>query len=153
MNKFEDRFNATIPSQPYRNLVQYKIYAKDILGRWVISSTYSYTVADLIPPEILNVDWTPKQPTSNDTVKVTANISEPIDASGISKVLFSFRDSFGQWWNTKMTYDDGLWNVIIPQQPHNATIQFYIMAYDNAENIAIGEYYRYTVLSARTSPS
>jgi len=152
MNKFGDVFNATIPSQPYETLVQYKIYANDTNGVWVFSSTHSYTVSDLTPPEIGTVDWTPEQPASNDTVRVTANISEPVDASGVSKVLFSFMDYFGQWWNTTMTYDDAtsLWNVIIPQQPHNTTVKFYMIAYDNAGNTAVednsGEYYLYTVI-------
>lgn len=152
MNKSGDMLNATIPLQPYGTPVQYKIYANDMLGRWVASPTYSYTVSDSIPPEIVAVDWTPTQPTPNDTVKVSANITEPVNASEVSKVLFSFMDCFGQWWNTTMTYDDesGLWNVIIPQQPHNTTVKFYIIAYDNAGNIAVdnnyGEYYVYTVL-------
>jgi hypothetical protein len=141
-------FNATIPSQPYGTLVQYKIYANDTNGNWVVSSIYSYSVSDLIPPEIVEVKWTPEEPTQNDTVKVAANISEPVDASGVSKILFSFKDCFGQWWNTTMTYNDAsdLWNVIIPQQPHNTTVQFYIIAYDNAGNTAVGEYYFYTIL-------
>ncbi len=47
-----------------------------------------------------------------------------------------------------MTYDEasGLWNVIIPQQPHNAAVQFYVVAYDHAGNMAIGENNAYTVL-------
>jgi hypothetical protein len=47
-----------------------------------------------------------------------------------------------------MTYDEasGLWDVIIPQQPHNATVQFKIAAYDEAGNLAIRENDVYTVL-------
>lgn len=151
MNRVDSTFSATIPMHPYGTLVEYKIYANDTVGRWAVSPTYSYTVSDLIPPEILTVDF-PAEPTQNDTVKVIANISEPVNASGISTVLFSFRDCFGQWWNTTMTYDgvSGLWNVILPQQPHNTTVKFYIVAYDNAGNVAIddnsGEYYMYTVI-------
>lgn len=148
MSKADSMSNATIPSQPYGTLVQYKIYANDTNGNWVVSSIYSYSVSDLIPPEIVEVKWTPEEPTQNDTVKVAANISEPVDASGVSKILFSFKDCFGQWWNTTMTYNDAsdLWNVIISQQPHNTTVQFYIIAYDNAGNTAVGEYYFYTIL-------
>ena len=47
-----------------------------------------------------------------------------------------------------MTYDEasGLWNVIIPQQPHNTTVQFQIAAYDKAGNMAIRENDAYTVV-------
>jgi len=153
MTKVDGTFNATIPSQPYGTLVQYRIYTNDTDGNWYTSSTYSYTVSDLFPPEIVGVNWTPEQPSVNDTVKVAANITEPADASGVGKVLFSFRDCFGQWWNTTMTYDEasGLWNVIIPQQPHNATVQFQIVAYDKAGNMAIRENDVYTVLPELSS--
>ena len=148
MTKVDDTFNATIPHQPYGTLVQYMVYANDTNGNWYTSSTYSYTASDTFPPEIVGVNWTPEEPSANDTVKVAANITEPADASGVSRVLFSFRDCFGQWWNTTMTYDEasGLWNVIIPQQPHNTTVQFQIAAYDKAGNMAIRENDAYTVV-------
>lgn len=148
MTKVDDTFNAAIPSQPYMTLVQYRIYTNDTNGNWYTSSTYSYTVSDMFPPEIVEVDWTPEQPSANDTVRVVANITEPADASGVGKVLFSFRDCFGQWWNTTMTYDgvSALWSVIIPQQPHNTTVQFQIAAYDKAGNMAIRENDAYMVV-------
>jgi hypothetical protein len=148
MAEVDGVFNETIPSQPYGTLVQYRIYANDTDGNWYISSTCSYTVSDMFPPEIVEVNWTPEEPTTNDTVKIAANITEPADASGVGRVLFSFRDCFGQWWNTTMTYDEagGLWNVMIPRQPHDTTVQFYVAAYDNAGNMAISENNGYAVL-------
>jgi len=44
MNKFDDTFNGTIPSQAYGTLVQYRIYANDTSGNWTESNTYSYIV-------------------------------------------------------------------------------------------------------------
>jgi hypothetical protein len=148
MVEAEGTFNATIPAQPYGTLVQYVVYANDTNGNWYNSSVYSYTVSDTFPPEIVEVSWAPQDPTANDTVKVTANVTEPADASGVSRVLFSFKDSYGQWWNTTMTYDaaSGLWSVIVPRQPHETTVQFCITAYDNAGNVAIEENDGYTVL-------
>jgi len=148
MTKVDDTFNATIPHQPYGTLVQYMVYANDTNGNWYTSSTHSYTASDTFPPEIVEVNWTPEEPSANDTVKVAANITEPADANGVSRVLFSFRDCFGQWWNTTMTYDgvSALWSVIIPQQPHNTTVQFQIAAYDKAGNMAIRENDAYTVV-------
>ncbi len=153
MRKYGDNFNATIPAQPYNTSVQYRIYALDANGRWVASQIYSYAMPDVVPPEIVSIDWEPKQPSSNDTVTVSANITEPSEASGVKAALFSYKDSFGQWWNTTMTYDSGsgLWRVIIPEQPHNSTVDFYVIAYDNAGNTAVadnsGTYYAYNVLA------
>ena len=152
MSMSDNTYQATIPAQPYGTVVEYMVYANDTLGRWLTSETYSYKVADLTPPEINAVSWLPQQPSSNGTVEVFANVTEPATASGVGTVLFSYRDSYGQWWNTTMSFDQQsqLWEVIVPQQPHNTTVEFYITAYDNAGNMATsnnsGGYYVYTVL-------
>jgi hypothetical protein len=152
-----DTYRATIPAQPYGTVVGYRVYANDTLGRWLTSETYSYKVADLTPPEITAIVWSPQQPSSNDTVEVSANVSEPSTASGVDAVLFSYLDSNSQWWNTTMIQDQQsqLWKVIVPRQSHNTIVEFYITAYDKAGNMAInnnsGEYYVYTILPEFTS--
>lgn len=147
MNRFGEVFNATIPSQPFGVLVQYRIYASDVSGNWIVSSIHSYAVSDFTPPEIVAVSWTPAEPSSNDTVEVGANVTNGISAGGISRVQFSFRDSFGQSWNAEMKYDvaSGLWTVIVPRQPGGTVVQFYIVAYDNVGNQTFKEY-EYNVL-------
>jgi hypothetical protein len=51
-----------------------------------------------------------------------------------------------------MSYDaqTGLWQVMVPMQPPNTTVKFYITAYDKAGNVAVnddsGECYTYTVM-------
>jgi hypothetical protein len=157
MSKSDDTYEATIPAQPYGTVVGYRVYANDTAGRWLTSETYSYKVTDLTPPEITVVGWSPQQPLSNETVEVLANVSEPPTASGVDTVLFSYLDSNSQWWNTTMSYDQQskLWKVIVPQQPHNTTVEFYITAYDKAGNMAInnnsGQYYVYKILPEFTS--
>jgi hypothetical protein len=157
MTKSDDTYEAAIPAQPYGTVVEYQISANDTVGRWLTSETYSYTVADLTPPEITVVGWLPQHPSSNDTVEVLVNVSEPSTASGVDTVLFSYLDGNGQWWNTTMTYDQqsSLWKVIVPEQPHNSTVEFYVTAYDKAGNVAInnnsGEYFAYPVLPEVTS--
>jgi hypothetical protein len=152
MSTSDDTYEATIPAQPYGTVVQYMVYANDTAGRWLTSETYSYKVADLTPPEITVIGWQPQQPSSNDTVEILANVTEPSTASGVDTVLFSYLDNLGQWWNTTMNYDarTGLWEVIVPMQPHDTTVEFYITAYDKAGNVAVnnnsGEYYTYTVM-------
>ena len=150
-------YGATIPAQPYGTVVGYRVYANDTVGRWLTSEAYSYKVTDLTPPEITAIGWFPQQPSSNDTVEVSANVSEPSTASGVDTVLFSYLDSNSQWWNTTMRQDQQspLWKVIVPRQSHNTTVEFYITAYDKAGNVAInnnsGEYYVYSILPEFTS--
>jgi len=136
MNWFGEVFNATIPSQPFGVLVQYRIYASDVNGNWIVSSIHSYTVSDFTPPEIVAVSWTPAQPSANDTVRIDANITNGISGGGISRVLFSFTDSFGQLWTAEMKYDyvSGLWTVIVPRQPGGTVVQFHVVACDNVGN-------------------
>jgi hypothetical protein len=134
MNRFGETFNATIPAQPSGALVQYRIYASDANGNWIVSSIQSYFVSDFTPPKIVSVTWTPTEPHANDTVKVDADITSGITAGGIRLVQFSFTDSFGQSWNTMMKREDetGLWTVTLPRQPSGTVVQFYLVAYDYA---------------------
>jgi len=135
-------FNATISPQSYGTLVQYRVYVSDTDGNWIFSSTYSYVVTDLTPPEIVAVNITPLEPTENGTAKIGISVNEPEDASGLQRVLFSFRDSFMQEWNTTMVYDEanGVWEVIVPRQPTGTNVEFFISAYDNAGNQVVKGY-------------
>jgi len=156
MNQSDDIFNATIPSQPYGTSVEYKIFANDTNGNWANSSTYSYTVRDFVAPGIVEVQWIPTCPghyipssiaRTNEPILVSANITEPIKASGVKKVLFSYRVDSGEWLNSTMTYNAtrSLWNFVIAGQPGNNIIEFYIKAYDNAGNMNTSTSYFFTV--------
>lgn len=99
-------FYGTIHSQPYGTLVQYKIYAHDTGGYTSESDIYSYTVGDFTPPQIGSIAWlafnlypTIRSNTtwSEEPILIIANITEPSNASGVSKVLFSYRANGGDW--------------------------------------------------------
>ena len=153
MNRFDDTFNATIPAQPDGTNVEYKIYANDTNGNWAESTIYSYQVIDTVKPEIVSVNWSPTNPTPDDFVKVTVNVSEPVNASGVKEALLSLQDNFGQR-NITMTYDgtNALWTLWIPKQPYNTTVQFCVMTYDNAGNLAISQFYNYTISKSYIMP-
>lgn len=104
-------------------------------GRVYYQAGYSAT----LPPEITAINISPSQPTSNDTVKVDVSTNQPQNASGSLTVLFSYIDSFGQQWNTKMTYDEtnNIWEVILPQQPNGTNVQFSVTVSDNTGNQAV----------------
>ncbi|MCJ7721997.1 hypothetical protein MUO98_06295, partial [Candidatus Bathyarchaeota archaeon] len=73
---------ADIPAQPYATTVNYKVYANDTIGLSDVSAVYSYTVGDSVPPIISGV-LVLNYPRPNQSVKVSATITEPADASGV----------------------------------------------------------------------
>jgi hypothetical protein len=150
-------YSAVIPAQPYGTLVQYKIYANDTDENWVESSTYSYTVGDFVAPEIIAIEWKPSCPIpyvpsnvtrTNEPVLIKANVSEPEEASGLSKVLLAYRVDGGEWWNTSMSYNltARLWTSTVPGQSNNAvTVEFFFKAYDIAGNMNTSSTYNYDI--------
>ena len=56
MTGAEPDYEGTIPALPDSTEVQYQFYAKDTIGNWKFSETYSYTVTDpMIPSTLLLV--------------------------------------------------------------------------------------------------
>lgn len=125
-----------------------------VIARWetgeVFSMTHEYgqgrvyyqaSYSDTLPPEITAINISPSQPTSNDTVKIDVSTNQPQNASASPTVLFSYNDSFGQQWNTRMTYDgtSNVWEVILPQQPSGTNVQFSVTVSDNNGNQAYME--------------
>ena len=128
-----NKFNATIRGLPYDRTVQYKIHAIAVWGVWVLSKTFSYRITDKVPPRIERVDWTPKKPTENDAVKVSANVSEPKNTSGIDNVILDCSVDGGPWWSIPMINKTGLWEATIPKQPRRSNVIFYVNAFDKAK--------------------
>jgi len=89
----------------------------------------------------------------NEPVRVCVNVTDNIlpKPSGVDKVLLFYRVNYSEWWNTTMTsitmYNEtsGNWAVIIPAQPANSTVEFFIQAYDKAGNWNMSSTYSYTV--------
>ena len=150
MNRFDYTFNATIPAQPYGTLVQYRIYANDTNGNWDVSDLFSYTVIDVVEPQILGVSRNPVQPRSNQIVNVLANVSEPVNASGVKNVTFYYRVNDNPWWSTNMILNKvlNLWETTIPAQQPYDIVEYYTRAEDNAGNEDTSETYSYIVALA-----
>ena len=156
-SKFGDVFNATIPVQSWNTTVQYRIYANDTSGNWAESATYSYTIEDFVPPSIVTVNWKPTNPwpyvpsnvtRTNEPTLITANVTEPINASGTQGVMLCYEVDAGGWWNTTMTYNatTQLWIQTIPGQPNSTnTVEFFIQAYDNVGNMNTSSIYNYQI--------
>lgn len=127
-----DYYRAKIPKYPYLAYVEYKVYVLDSGGIWSISDTYNYTVADNVPPVIV--------PEVLPSKIISVNISEPVNASGVKEVLFSFRNGSPNWWNTTMNYNGttGLWTVALGVRLiANQTIEYRVTATDKAGNTAV----------------
>ncbi|RLG64991.1 hypothetical protein DRO02_03015 [archaeon] len=125
---------AQIPQFSYGVTVYYWVEAEDNSGNVVTSDVYSYTVADLVPPVIVNVTYYPKNPTVDD--KVTVKVTAYDDGSGIDEVMLRYYD--GKSWHEMLMTEvsPGEYEEAIPKQKANTVVKFKIVVYDKAGNEA-----------------
>jgi len=142
---------AGIPAQPYTTVVNYKVYASDIIGTSVVSGLFSYTVGDFVPPVISNVLQVPNSPNPNQAVTVSATVTEPPEASGLKNVTLWYTTNT-VWSFLDMTMHDGLWIATIPGQSQGTPVKFFVEAFDNAENNDKTSTFSYTVIVPNRSP-
>ncbi|MBE0512839.1 PKD domain-containing protein [Candidatus Bathyarchaeota archaeon] len=144
MNLDDGLYVAEIPPQPYNTTVSYKVYAYDEAGNLAISETYFYLVIDSYPPTISHVEHVPASPNYNETVTVSANVTEPPEASGVKNVTLLYRTN-GDWQPTETTLEANLYTGIIPAFPQETVIHYKIRAFDNAGNWADSDVHGYPV--------
>jgi len=133
---------ARIPKQS-GGTVQFKIWAEDNLGFTAESNVRSYAINDIDPPTISNISYTPKSPTPDDSVKVTALVID--NGSGVKSVTLRYSiDGGGTWTNVTMT-SGSAYTATIPKQADGTTVQFKIYAKDNAGNSIESNVTSYTV--------
>ncbi|TET25497.1 MAG: PKD domain-containing protein, partial [Candidatus Bathyarchaeum sp.] len=142
---------AGIPAQPYTTVVNYKVYASDIIGTSVVSGLFSYTVGDFVPPVISNVLQVPNSPNPNQAVTVSATVTEPPEASGLKNVTLWYTTNT-VWSFLDMTMQDGLWTATIPGQSQGTPVKFFVEAFDNAENNDKTSTFSYTIIVPNRSP-
>jgi parallel beta-helix repeat protein len=148
MTRFGDYFTATLPAHPYGVTVEFEIFANDTEGMWAVSEFYSYTVIDNVNPQI-DVLQNPTQAHAGEPVKISAQIIEPVGASGVkAPVFFSYRANGEPWWNTTMIFNEitGFYERTVPAQPEGTTVEYFIKAIDEAGNVNITTVYSYTVV-------
>jgi len=111
---------------------------------------------DLTPPDIGAVEWKPTCPypyvpsdtvRANEPVFITANVTEPPNASGVAKVELLYKTETSGWWETSMVYNETLelWTTTIPGQLGNTTVEFMIKAHDYNENEITSSPYTFNV--------
>lgn len=147
MNRVDDTFSASIPAQPHGTLVQYLIYSNDTSGNWAMSELYSYSVGDFSAPSVV-LFHEPTYPLPAQVVKVYANVTEPLDASGVKTVYFFYGVNGQPWWNTTMMFDSelGLYKSQIPAYDKGDIVDYFAKAVDNAGNENVTATQSYIVL-------
>ncbi|HDQ06297.1 MAG TPA: PKD domain-containing protein, partial [Candidatus Bathyarchaeota archaeon] len=151
MTLAEGLYVADIPVQPYNTTVNYKVYATDIYGYSAVSEPSSYTVDDFVPPVISNVTHVPNSPYLYEIVTVSANVTEPADASGVKNVTLWYTEA-GTWAFAELTLHDGLWTANISVQSVDIHVNFFVEAFDNAGNNAETSTFGYTVIIPNIPP-
>lgn len=101
-----------------------------------------YKITDKEPPVIVDVWRDPITPAYNETVTVTANVTD--EGSGVELVILSYWNG-SDWTNVTMTIEDMLYMETIPALPNGTTVQYKILARDYAENWADSDVFSYTV--------
>jgi parallel beta-helix repeat protein len=105
---------------------------------------------DQTPPSITTLIQNPEIPDHLETVTIQVDVTD--DESGVHNVTLSFStDAGGSWINVTMEHTSGdTYQADIPGQPADTIVQYKIIAYDNAGNLAVennaGAYYVYTVI-------
>ena len=121
-------------------LTNYKIYAEDIHG----NGYHLEVTVDIEGPIISGVKIWPENPTSKDTVRVTANIT---DISGVHTVILMYSTNQSSWINITMAFNSttNLYEANIPPMPTGTTVYFKIYANDTLGNWNISKVYSYRI--------
>jgi hypothetical protein len=144
---------ASIPQQAAGTTVQYKIYSRDFLSNWAVSSEDSYLVEapDTTGPNI-GPSISPGQPTDVTSVTVTATVT---DLSGVDEVHLDYKiDDASSWTTAEMAPGSGdTWTASIPVQPAGTTVTYKIRASDDLGNWAESDESSYLVEDANPPPT
>ena len=137
-------YEATIPPYPAGTVIKYMIYAADVYENWATSDIYEYTIIELTPPTIYDVQRLIETPTDTDSVKIIVNAT---DDSGISEVILSYFDG-NSWTNVTMSYntESGYYEATIPPHKAGTTIRYKVYVSDIYDNYVISDEYEYTII-------
>ncbi|RLF01226.1 MAG: hypothetical protein DRJ59_06525, partial [Thermoprotei archaeon] len=127
-----------------------KVYARDIYGNDITSKVLSVELhVDTEGPKITDVSRAPEKPTTKDSVKIVANVTDP---SGIGQVILSYSTDKKTWHNVtmKLNAKTGLYEAVIPACKTATTVYYKIYASDTVGNWAESETYSYTVSTPPT---
>ncbi len=142
-------WSALIPVFKYGTHVKFYVNACSVSGLFTVSNIKEFTISDIYPPEISNVTLSPQNPSYESNVTVTATVTEPENSSGIASVtLVYLENSSGKVLVHKYSMKNlggDQWLGVIGVYPWMTYVSFYIVASDNAGNMATSPTYDYIV--------
>ncbi len=131
--KTDDIFSGYIPARPENTEIYFVIYTSDNDGGATLSSENYYIIND--PPEITDVDINPDAPTENESVTVSASVTD--NNSSITSVVLKWKISTGTYTDVDMTFSSNKYSGVIPNQAAGESISFLIEATDNLGAVSI----------------
>ena len=100
--------------------------------------------ADSAAPTISNVDYSPRIPTAEDQITVTASVADT--ESGVSFVSLFYAVNAGAWHIVSMNNMGGsTYSAVIPKFSSGTVVQFKVFSQDTAGNAAWSSVVSYTV--------
>ena len=116
-----------------------------------VSTSFQCVSAGTTPPAIDDVDYSPRTPTSEDNVTVTALVVD--NESGVDFVSLLYSVNSSVWNVVSMSNPSGsTYNGVIPKFSSGTQIQFKILAQDISGNPAESSVVTY-VVSVHVSPT
>lgn len=117
----------------------------------------SIILLDKTPPSITSVSHSPSTPTSDETIVITAAVT---DESNVQSVTVHYRINISSWSNISMSVSSGsTFEAAIGPFTAGSLIEYYITAVDNSYFHNIGtndnntQYYSFIIISPITTPS
>jgi len=147
----DDNWSGVIPHMPYGTKVSYFIMVQAESASPLNSTYYPlkgpYTVGDNTPPTLPTPPRTvPTGPDANQTITVYADVTEPLEASQVARVLLSYEFENNTWWtpmnmvadsiSTQLNTNTSTWAGTFPKQPGNTVLNFNVTAFNVAGNNA-----------------
>lgn len=146
MTKSGNTFSGTIPSQLSGTTIYFVIEAIDNDSEEVVSADNSFfvTAPHNNPPVISGIQNTPSNPDQNQSVTVSAEVTDSDGTISYSKIKWGTTQ--GVYTNImNMTLESGTYSGIIPGQTGGTTIYFRIVAIDNDNDSTLTSEYSYAV--------
>ncbi|MHA1929752.1 MAG: hypothetical protein ACTSV2_14360, partial [Candidatus Thorarchaeota archaeon] len=150
MNAVGDVWSAVVPAQANDAVVTFYVIAYDTIDQVKISDEDTYAVgSDAIDPVIASVLIDISQPTSTDSVTISATVTDDV---ALDNVTLYYRVDSGDWSTVSMTASGDTYSGTIPAQANGSVVTYYIRAYDTAGNVDDSAQQGYTVQDSTWTP-
>lgn len=142
-------YTAEIPSQEQARTIYFKITATDN-SSGITTYSNSFDVGTNQIPIISNISRNPTNPTSSQTITITANISDPEGRLALSELNWG-TSSNSLTNNIPMTNSASVYSAIIPAQANEQNIYYQIKAKDAENNWAESSVLNFMVSNGTTN--